>query len=214
MLIASISKNGLLLFLFAVVTAGILAFTYVNTKSAIATAEHRASQQALQEIIAADGQQSGIVIDTIDMPTAVLESLGFDRKDDGGHSIAIAKKDGRIIAVIVPTLTAEGYSGDIRLLVGVNREGAIEGVRVLSHRETPGLGDKIDLKRSDWILSFNQRSLSDPLPERWKVKKDGGEFDQFTGATITPRAIVKQVYHVLTVVRDYYPLLFAIATPT
>ncbi|MDD1826288.1 RnfABCDGE type electron transport complex subunit G [Photobacterium sp. ZSDE20] len=88
-----------------------------------------------------------------------------------------------------------GYGGKMDLMVGTDSQGVIQGVRVLQHSETPGLGDKIELSKSDWILSFNQRSLMNT--ERWKVKKEGGEFDQFSGATITPRAVVNGVHHML-----------------
>ncbi|MEZ5582829.1 MAG: RnfABCDGE type electron transport complex subunit G [Candidatus Competibacteraceae bacterium] len=81
---------------------------------------------------------------------------------------------------------AKGYSGDIVLVMGVAPDGKLLGVRVVSHSETPGLGDKLELAKSDWILSFNGRSLIDPQPGRWAVKKDRGDFDQWTGATITP----------------------------
>ena len=207
MLTASISKNGLLLFLFAAATAGILALTYVNTKDTIAAAERAAAQKALAEIVPTDRIDNDLMTDRLPIPTAALETLGLNGED---NSIAIAKKNDRTVAVIVPTIATDGYSGDIKLLVGVNRDGSISGVRVLAHKETPGLGDKVDLKRSDWILSFNQQSLSNPLPSQWKVKKDGGTFDQFTGATITPRAVVRQVYNVLTFVQDYRSLLFGI----
>ena len=91
----------------------------------------------------------------------------------------------------------DGYSGPIRLLVGVNADGTVAGVRVLSHRETPGLGDPIDAARSDWIHGFEGRALDDPPAAAWTVRKDGGAFDEFTGATITPRAVVHAVRRVL-----------------
>jgi electron transport complex protein RnfG len=92
----------------------------------------------------------------------------------------------------------EGYGGAIELLVGVNANGEITGVRVVPpHNETPGLGDKIETKKSDWIYSFDGKSLTNPKPEGWAVKKDGGDFDSFTGATITPRAVVDAVYNAL-----------------
>jgi electron transport complex protein RnfG len=213
MLVASISKNSLLLFLFAVVTAGLLAFTYVNTKSTIVAAERQAAKRALQEIVSANRIDNDLMVDAIEVPVAALEILGLSKESNDKHTIAIGKKNNHIIAIIVPAIAPDGYGGEIKLLVGVNSDGSVAGVRVLAHQETPGLGDKVDLKRSDWILSFNQRSLSNPLPAKWKVKKDGGKFDQFTGATITPRAIVKQVYNVLTVVRDYHPLLFSTEKP-
>ncbi|BEU03257.1 electron transport complex subunit G [Agarivorans sp. OAG1] len=97
----------------------------------------------------------------------------------------------------VVQVTAKGYAGPINLLVGVDASLAILGVRVLSHSETPGLGDKIEVAKHPWILSFNQKSLSNTSKKAWAVKKDGGEFDQFTGATITPRAVVNAVHQAL-----------------
>ena len=94
------------------------------------------------------------------------------------------------------------------MIVGVNRDGSIAGVRVLAHKETPGLGDKVDRKKSDWIMDFNGRSLSDPTPNRWAVKRDKGVFDQFTGATITPRAVVKATLRVLQFAEANSVLLF------
>jgi electron transport complex protein RnfG len=97
------------------------------------------------------------------------------------------------VAAIIPAITQDGYSGAISMIIGINFDGTVAGVRVVEHRETPGLGDKIDLKKSDWILGFNGKSLLNPQQSDWKVKKEGGDFDQFTGATITPRAVVNQI---------------------
>jgi electron transport complex protein RnfG len=98
-----------------------------------------------------------------------------------------------VVAVILPVTAPDGYSGTIELIVGVNRDGTVAGVRALQHRETPGLGDKVDVKKSDWVLDFNGHSLGQPPEEQWTVKKDGGVFDTFTGATITPRAVTAAV---------------------
>ena len=98
--------------------------------------------------------------------------------------------NGDVIGVILPTTARDGYSGDIRALVGVRQDGTVAGVRVGAHRETPGLGDKVDIRKSDWVTDFNSRSLADPALPGWNVKKDGGVFDQFTGATVTPRAVI------------------------
>ena len=114
--------------------------------------------------------------------------------------VHVAKHKGEVVAFIIPSVASDGYSGDIKFIAGVNTDGSVAGVRVLAHKETPGLGDKVDLKKSDWILGFNGKSLNKPKAESWKVKKDGGEFDQFTGATITPRAVVRQLKEVLTLV--------------
>lgn len=201
---ASISKNGVLLFAFAIVTAGLLATTYEGTKATIAEAERRAAQKALLEIIPAERIDNDLLVDTLRIPEEAWPQLGLSAAKD----IHLARKDGRVIAVIIPTTAPDGYSGEIEMIVGVNQDGSVAGVRVLTHKETPGLGDKIDLKKSNWILDFNGRSLVDPAKAGWTVKKDGGEFDQFTGATITPRAVINQVYQVLAFVKDSETSLF------
>lgn len=109
------------------------------------------------------------------------------------NKLYIAKKQGKISAYAFETVAPDGYSGNIDLLVGLTPEGEVLGVRVIAHKETPGLGDKIETRISDWILSFNQRKLLPETLAQWAVKKDGGSFDQFAGATITPRAVVNQV---------------------
>ena len=105
--------------------------------------------------------------------------------------------DDAVTGVVLSAIAPDGYSGDIHLLIGIDRTGELLGVRVSAHRETPGLGDAIEAERSDWIHAFAGRSLEDPPPGAWTVRKDGGEFDQFTGATITPRAVVHAVRRTL-----------------
>jgi electron transport complex protein RnfG len=102
-----------------------------------------------------------------------------------------------VVGVILPATARDGYSGDIELLVGVTADGEIAGARVVSHKETPGLGDGIDTKKSPWIMSFDGTSLVSPSQPDWGVKKDGGAFDQFTGATVTPRAVVAAIRRTL-----------------
>jgi electron transport complex protein RnfG len=97
------------------------------------------------------------------------------------------------VAVVLKFNATKGYNGNIALLVGINFNGSLRGVRVTSHKETPGLGDAIELEKSDWISGFDGRSLGDPQRQNWAVKRDSGVFDQFTGATITPRAVVEAV---------------------
>ena len=115
------------------------------------------------------------------------------------------------IALVMATTAPDGYSGSIRLLVGINIDGSLSGVRVVAHRETPGLGDAIDEDRSDWIRIFDGKSLQDPPEERWAVRKDGGAFDQLTGATVTPRAVVKAVRQALLYYREHQQALFSVA---
>ncbi|WP_298219833.1 RnfABCDGE type electron transport complex subunit G [Halothiobacillus sp.] len=119
-----------------------------------------------------------------------------------------AMKEGKVTAVVLPVITPYGYSGDIKLIVGVDREGEITGVRVTKHNETPGLGDKIETAKGRWIFGFEGKSLDDPGEKGWAVKKDGGVFDQFSGATITPRAVVGAIHQVLEYVRLHHDELF------
>ena len=201
---ASIGKNGLLLLLFALVTAGILASTYEGTKEKIGEEERKAAQKALLEIIPQSRFDNDILLDTITLPESARDALG----KISGENIYVARKNNSIVAVIVPAVAPDGYNGDIKLITGVNTDGTIAGVRVLTHKETPGLGDKIDIKKNQWITSFFGRSLQNTSDDNWHVKKNGGEFDQFTGATITPRAVVKQVHKVLQFVEEHQKSLF------
>jgi len=106
-------------------------------------------------------------------------------------------QQGSEAATILPVVTRQGYNGDIHLLVAINQSGQLTGVRVTHHQETPGLGDDIERSRSAWITSFNGLSLESLPPSGWAVSKEGGEFDSFTGATITPRAVINAVYEAL-----------------
>jgi len=104
-----------------------------------------------------------------------------------------ARLQGEPRALVLKFNAVNGYNGNITLLAGINSDGSLRGVRIISHKETPGLGDAIEIEKSDWALDFSGKSLSNPEPDQWAVKRDGGEFDQFTGATITPRAVVDAV---------------------
>ena len=182
----AVGKNSTFLAAFAVVTTVMIASTFVGTRDQIAAQERAARAKALLEIFPRDSHDNDMLDDTLPL---AAETLG-NRED---ASIFVARKNGEVIGMIFPATAREGYSGDIKLITGVRRDGTVAGVRVLQHAETPGLGDKVELKKSDWMLSFNGKSLQSPSPDRWKVKKDKGEFDQFTGATITPRAVVNTV---------------------
>lgn len=204
MLGKSISKNSLILTAFALATAGALALTNLGTQDRIASAERAAQQRALYEIIPLSQHDNDLLTDTIPVPQSGWIELGAD----ANSKIHRARHNGEISALIIPAVAHDGYSGDISMIVGVNRDGTIAGVRILLHKETPGLGDKIELKKNQWILNFNGKSLQVPVTEEWKVKKDGGSFDQFAGATITPRAVVGQIKHVLEFVAANHETLF------
>ena len=128
----------------------------------------------------------------------VVGGAGAAKGHRAKQRYVIAKHDTQVTAVIIPATAPDGYSGNIDLLVGIDAQShEIIGVRVIAHKETPGLGDKIDVKKSDWIKQFAGLSLRSPNREYWEVKKNGGHFDAFTGATITPRAVVHQVANTL-----------------
>ena len=206
MLKRSMATNALILALFALITAGTLAVTQITTREPIEHAIREASARALLEIIPIERHSNDLLVDTYPIPKTYWKQLGLK---DGGD-INLARTDGgKITAVIIPAVAPDGYSGPIKMLVGVNRDGTIAGVRITGHSETPGLGDKVELKKSDWVLSFNGKSLQNPPPDQWKVQKDGGAFDQFTGATITPRAVVRQVHHVLDFVAEHHKEIFS-----
>lgn len=182
--LASIGLGGAVLALFASITSLAIGWTYLGTQAQIELAVRRAEARQLMEIFPAETHDNELVDDTF-----VLEAetplLGLRERRQGYR----VREDQRVIGVILPATARDGYSGDIRTLVGVRSDGSVAGVRVVAHKETPGLGDKVDLRKSRWILGFNDRSLENPAIGDWTVSKDGGAFDQFTGATVTPRAV-------------------------
>ena len=203
MLGQSITRNSVLLALFAVGTTLLIASTYLLTREGIAEQKRQAEEKALLQIIPRELHDNSMLDDTI---VVGPETNGLGLRES--KQIYIARRAGSVIAAIVPVLAPDGYTGEIELIVGVNRDGSIAGVRTLSHRETPGLGDKVDIKKSDWVLGFNGHSLKNPEPAGWAVKKDKGVFDQFTGATITPRAVVAAILRALQFVQANRQALF------
>lgn len=185
-------RIGALLGVFAVVGTAIVAFTFDKAHVRIEENERIALLQKLSVLIP-PAQYDNDPLEDVLMITSKAE-LGTDKP----VTVYRARQAGKPIAAIFsPVVAPDGYSGPIKLLVAIRYDGSLAGVRVVAHRETPGLGDPIEETRSEWIFSFDKRSLSNPGALQWKVKKDGGIFDQFTGATITPRAVVKAVYNCL-----------------
>jgi len=191
MLGQSIKQNAIGLSIFAVVTAGIIAVTQMLTAEKIIANINTAKSKALYEILPLESHDNVLLNDTLIITDSSLVA------DEGEGEAFIARKGDKAIAVILPAIAPNGYTGKIHSIVGILADGSIAGVRVIQHRETPGLGDKVELKKSPWVLSYNGKSLNDPTPDNWHVKKDGGTFDQFTGATITPRAVLNSVHAAL-----------------
>lgn len=210
----SILKNAFGLALFAFVTAGVIAIVQTNTKQAINDNIAEAQARALYEITPVASLDNDLLNDSLLIGSEAMQArlntqlLGPIPKD---AKIYFAQKDQQTHTLIFPVIAPDGYTTAIQLLVGITVEGEIAGVRVIDHKETPGLGDKIELKKSSWVLGFNNRSLNSPSVEHWAVKKDGGEFDSFTGATITPRAIVNAVRNCLTFFQQNKSQIFALA---
>lgn len=188
-------KPGWLLSLFALMFIFLLTFTFERTRGRIIMQEQLRLEAQLREILVTgsyDNEPAADVLTTKDKKRIVYR----------------ARRQGQPVAALFKTVARNGYNGSISLLVGIKPNGELLGVRALAHRETPGLGDEIDLRRSSWILNFNGRSLRNPSPDRWAVKKDGGIFDAFTGATITPRAIIEEVKNTLIYFQAHQHELF------
>ncbi|MDX1733380.1 MAG: electron transport complex subunit RsxG [Halioglobus sp.] len=209
MLRQSITRNSVLLALFAVCTTVLIVGTHLLTRDEIALQIRKAEEKALLQIVPRERHDNSMLDDTLPVgPGADGLGLRADKR------IYLARVDARVVAAIIPVTAPDGYSGDIDMIVGVNSDGSVAGVRVLSHKETPGLGDKVDLRKSPWVLDFDGRALGDPGDSGWAVKKDDGVFDQFTGATITPRSVVAAVYRVLQYAAANRTTIFGAAAPT
>jgi len=193
--------SGVLLALFGVVGAGLVAFVHKGTAERIFANIEAATLSSLHQILSHEAYDNDILADSILLSHELL----------GGRDLRVyrAREGDQPVAAVFTIIAPGGYSGPIRLLVGINVFGEVDGVRVINHRETPGLGDDIEVGRSDWILSFDGRSLLDPFYDRWAVRRDGGVFDQFTGATISPRAVVTAVRDALIYFESHRDIVFA-----
>jgi len=178
---------------FAVVCAAVIAVTQVSTKETIELNEREFKAKSLYEIVPRATLDNDLLADTFEVQVYELGHLA----PTTGYR---ARRGEKITTVLLPVIAPDGYSGKISLIVGIHADASLAGVRVLGHKETPGLGDKVELKKSDWILGFNGKRKQGTADSAWAVQKDGGKFDQFTGATITPRAVVNAVGRAL----DYF----------
>ena len=192
---------GGILGIFAIAGTSLVVFTHSATAERIAANERETLLRTLHALVPAESIDNDIVLDTLQVSDQ--EQLGA-----ATTTVYRGRKMGDPVAAVLTTTVPNGYSGPIKMLVAVRYDGSLGGVRVLSHKETPGLGDKMEESRSDWIYSFTDKSIGDPPVQKWKVKRDGGVFDQFTGATITPRSIVEAVRKTLIYVQDNKDALY------
>ena len=193
--------GALILGFFVSLGTAIVSITYLGTAERIAENQRQSLLRSLHQLIDPQSHTNALDEDIqwVNHPLLGNEAMPVYR----------ARRDGEPVALVLSATAPDGYAGDIRLLIGIRHDGQLTGVRVLEHRETPGLGDAIDVRRGNWILGFDGRSLDNPAEARWQVKKDGGDFDQLTGATITPRAIVRAVYRALRYYQEHREALFA-----
>lgn len=183
--------HGVILGAFCLGFGVVLAATDMVTADPIAARALEDKQNALGKVIPAAIHDNNPVTDTVTLKTHAGKELTVYRATKAGKVTGVAYQ-----------IEGSGYAGEIRLMLGVDADGKVLGVRALAHKETPGLGDKIEVAKGDWITRFTGLSLGNPAPDKWKVKKDGGQFDQFSGATITPRGVVKAVREGLELFAD------------
>lgn len=181
----AIEKNALTLALFAVACTTAVGLVHFFTKDIIAVQEQQQLLTTLSGIIDKNRHNNDIYSDCL-----IINNVELSEKPQKAY---LARLNNLPVAAAITTTAPDGYNGNIELLVAMNNDGSVSGVRTVKHQETPGLGDKIELRKNNWVLSFNNKRIIDESDNRWAVAKDGGMFDQFTGATITPRAVVKAV---------------------
>lgn len=198
---SSIPYQGILLGGFATLAAALLIGANQATHDNIQLRQQEDLLQFLQQVIPASHPTTGLLEHNLELPG----------KDGKPVTIYRGTQDGQVNA-LAWEVSGKGYSGTIRLILGMDETGKILGVRVLSHTETPGLGDKIEAQKSDWILGFNGLSLGNPKDEGWRVKKDGGQFDSFSGATITPRAVVGAIHEGLQFYAEHQQQLLELSS--
>jgi len=198
----SMLRAATLLGIFAIVATALVAFTNSATRQRIEDSKREYTLRKLRELVPAQLHDNELDQDSLHIKDDLL-----DKHNE--VTVYRARKDGQITAVILQSIAPDGYSGRIALLVAIDRTGKLLGIRATEHKETPGLGDAIDTNKSDWILGFNGKSLQNPPENNWRVRRDNGEFDQITSATITSRAVVKATYNALRYFEQHKDILLS-----
>lgn len=194
-----VQKNSQILAIFAVVCTAIVGLVNELTSDKIKAQEQLQLLNTLHSIIEPSRYNNNITQDCVSLSSSLLGNAINDKKMQTAY---IARQNDQAIAIAMTSTAPDGYNGNIELIVAINMDETVSGVRVLKHQETPGLGDKVELRKSNWINSFTGEKLLSENDNRWAVTKDNGMFDQFTGATITPRAVVKAVRKALLYFKD------------
>lgn len=188
---ASIWTAGLILAALGAICTAIVALTHSTTAPRIAANEQAFLEASLKPVLGDVTYDGKLSESTIEIPPP--------HELPGKSAVTVYRvfADSKPVAALFVVTAMDGFSGPIKLLIGIDTNGTITGTRVLQHRETPGLGDLIDESKSDWILQFSGKSLHDPVRAEWAIKRDGGAFDQLTGASITPRSVVNAIKQTL-----------------
>ena len=194
--------SGLFLWLFAVAGTTLVAVTEFGTREPIINNEKQVLLRNLHALLPESLLDNDIATDTLELAPDPL--LGTTENS----LVYRARKQGVPVAAVFNSIAPNGYSGKIYLLIGVFVDGRVAGVRVVKHAETPGLGDAIEIRKSGWITGFDGKAIGRPALKDWKVKRDDGIFDQFTGATITPRAVVQAVKNTLLYYQQNADMIF------
>jgi len=194
-----VQKNSQILAIFAVVCTAIVGLVNELTSDKIKAQEQLQLLNTLQSIIEPNRYNNDITQDCVSLSSTLLGNATSDKKMQTAY---IARQDNQAVAIAMTSTAPDGYNGNIELIIAINMDDTVSGVRVLKHQETPGLGDKVELRKSNWINTFTGKKLLSENDNRWAVTKDNGMFDQFTGATITPRAVVKAVRKTLLYFKD------------
>jgi electron transport complex protein RnfG len=201
----SILKSGATLALIAAICTALVAATYQLTVDRITDNDRAILEQSLEPVLAGISYDSGI------SESRLVIAPPHDLPGSEAALVYRVFAEGEPVAALIAMTARDGFSGPIRILVGIDVDGVVTGVRILQHRETPGLGDKIVSKRSNWSHQFAGRSLVDPAMTSWAIKSDGGDFDQLTGASITPRAVISALRDTLIYFNAHRDEIFAAA---
>lgn len=197
-----IAYHPVLLGVIGLLASAALATGDQQTREAIILAEQKDLETSLKQVLPEGLADNDLLADTVILTAA----------DGSKVKVYRARQAGKVQAAIFET-SSRGYAGPIKVLLSVSTAGNVLGARVIKHAETPGLGDKIELAKANWILAFNGKSIGHPSIERWGVKKDGGDFDQFAGATITPRAVVKAIKEGLLFFQEHQQVIQSGVSP-
>lgn len=201
-MLKAMKKNGGVLAVFALLATSLVSVTHLLTADRIQEQQQKELLKVLNQVIPAESHDNELY-----KSCTLINNEQYLGTPEAMPAY-LAKKEGDVTGVAIEAIAPDGYNGAIKLIVGLDITGTVTGVRVLNHNETPGLGDKVDTRVTDWIYSFTGKKLQGEKDSSWAVRKDGGSFDQFTGATITPRAVVGAVKNVSLYYQRYQQELF------